>query len=76
MTDYNPNPSVRREGARGCHSHHHHHRHDGGHESIPFKNNTFLSKKRRKVISDILFVFLTIIAALIMIAVIWLYTVE
>lgn len=76
MTDYNPNPSVRREGARGCHSHHHYHWHDGGHESIPFKNNTFLSKKRRKVISDILFVFLTIIAALIMIAVIWLYTVE
>ncbi len=76
MTDYNPNPSVWREGAHGCHSHHHYHWHDGGHESIPFKNNTFLSKKRRKVISDILFVFLTIIAALIMIAVIWLYTLE
>lgn len=74
MTEHNPNQSTPREGAHGHHSqYHHHHR---SYESSQFKNNNRFSKKRRKMISNILFISLSIVAALIMIAVIWLYTVE
>lgn len=76
MTEHNPNQSTPREGAHGHHSppqHHHHHR---SYESSQYKNNNRFSKKRRKMISNVLFISLSIVAALIMIAVIWLYTVE
>lgn len=73
MTEYNANQSTRREGIHGQHSHHHQ---LSPHESSKFKNNNRFSKKRRKMISNVLFISLSIIAALIMIAVIWLYTVE
>lgn len=73
MTEYNTNQSARREGIHGQHSHHHQLR---TYESSQFKNNNRFSKRRRKMISNVLFISLSIIAALIMIAVIWLYTVE
>lgn len=73
MTEYNANQSTQREGFHRHHSHHHQLR---THESSQFKNNNRFSKKRRKMISNVLFISLSIIAALIMIAVIWLYTVE
>lgn len=76
MTEHNPNQSTPREGAHGHHSHPQHHHHHRSYESSPFKNNNRFSKKRRKMISNVLFISLSIIAALIMIAVIWLYTVE
>lgn len=76
MTEYKPNQSTQSEGSHGHHSHHHQHHHYRSHESTQFKNINYLSKKRRKLISNILFISLSIVAALIMIAVIWLYTVE
>ena len=73
MTEYNANQSTQREGFHRHHSHHHQLR---THESSQYKNNYRFSKKRRKMISNVLFISLSIVAALIMIAVIWLYTVE
>lgn len=73
MTEYNANQSTQREGFHRHHSHHHQLR---THESSQYKNNNRFSKKRRKMISNVLFISLSIVAALIMIAVIWLYTVE
>lgn len=76
MTEHNPNQYTTRDEAHGHYSHSQHHHHRSPHESSKFKNNNRFSKKRRKMISNILFISLSIIAALIMIAVIWLYTVE
>lgn len=76
MTEHNPNQSTTRDGAHGHYSHSQHHHHRSPHESSKFKNNNRFSKKRRKMISNVLFISLSIIAALIMIAVIWMYTVE
>lgn len=76
MTEHNPNQSTTRDGVHGHHSHSQHHHHRRNYELSQFKNNYRFSKKRRKIISNLLFISLTIIAALIMIAVIWLYTVE
>lgn len=72
MTEYNANQSTRREGIHGQHSHHHQLR---TYESSQFKNNYHFNK-RRKMIGNVLFISLSIVAALIMIAVIWMYTVE
>ena len=76
MTEHNPNQSTTRDEAHGHYSHSQHHHHRSPHESSKFKNNNRFSKKRRKMINNVLFISLSIIAALIMIAVIWLYTVE
>lgn len=76
MTEHNPNQSTPREGDHGHHSHSQHHHHRRNYESSQLKNNNRFSKKRRKMISNVLFISLSIVAALIMIAVIWLYTVE
>ncbi|WP_227205022.1 hypothetical protein [Hoylesella buccalis] len=76
MAEHNLNQSTPRDGAHGHYSHSQHHHHRRNYESSKFKNNNRFSKKRRKMISNVLFISLSIIAALIMIAVIWLYTVE
>lgn len=51
--------------------HHHHHR-----KHPQFQNNHAMWKKRRKMLSNVLFFSLCIVAALIMMAVIWMYTAE
>lgn len=76
MPEHNPNQSTPRDGDHGHHSHSQHHHHRRTYESSQLKNNNRFSKKRRKMISNVLFISLSIVAALIMIAVIWLYTVE
>lgn len=76
MTEHKPHQSTPREGDHGHHSHSQHHHYHRVHESSQCKNNNRFSKKRRKMINNVLFISLSIIAALIMIAVIWLYTVE
>ncbi len=55
------------------HHHHHHHHRD---ESEIFKNRQLKSKKRAKIFSNFLFTTGCILALLIIITVLWIYTNE
>lgn len=52
--------------------HHHHHRHEDG--SAKFKRESLNAIKRRKMLKKISFITLVIIAILMFVALIWVYT--
>lgn len=54
------------------HHHHHHHKEDG---AAKFKRESLNSIKRRKMLKKVSFITLVIIAILMFIALIWVYTV-
>lgn len=56
-------------------SHHHHHRHHKEDGASKFKRESLNSIKRRKIIRKVSFITLVIIAILMFIALIWVYTV-
>ncbi len=60
------------------HAHHHSHHHTHYHvdQKIRMKNRRLSARERGKFISNILFVCLSIIAIIIMIFVVWMYSVE
>lgn len=53
-----------------------HHRHHHVDESEIFKNKNLQAKRRRDLFGRVLFILLSIIAIFIMVAVVWMYTVE
>lgn len=54
--------------------HHHHHHHQDA--SDIYKQNQFHARRRRRIISNVLFALGCILSVLIIIAVVWLYTNE
>ena len=61
----------RKSGYHKSDAHHHRHHHIG---VKPFGNSGRLEKRKRKVISNILFLLMSIVALIILVSVYWLYT--
>ena len=64
------------ESERSHHSHHHHHHHHEEDEATKFKNKNLEAKKRRKILSNLLFVVLCALAAIITLGVLYVYSVN
>ena len=57
------------------HSHHHHHHHEED-EATKFRNRNLEAKKRRKIMSNLLFIVLCALAAFITLVVLFVYSVN
>lgn len=76
MTDHTSDSAQQEQPQEHHHHHHHHHHEHRKDDSDRFKEHQLNSIRRKKTLSRALYIAMCVLAALITLAVIWVYTNE